>query len=280
MKSDEHCNNSDACGECDEITFLSRKILDLNKKLVESEGAKSRFLSLVANELNNPMTVLLGLLPHLKPVDDPGKIEIFRLIHEEALTLEFRIQNVIAAAEIESGSFDITRATVNLEKILNEAIGELEYVTEAKKNLFTVTNDIDFSVVTDPKKLHLIFKNLIANASAHSVEHGRIEIVLSALEGGRWRCSIRNYGKAPKVEYKPQIFTRFAEGPEGEHGFGLGLSVVREYVQALGGVVEYEVENGSVVFVMEFEAGTEGSACNAVGSDEFLFESFDDAVEF
>jgi signal transduction histidine kinase len=74
--------------EAKEIVFLSNKLLDMNKRLIESEKAKSRFLSLVANELNNPMTALLGLIPHLKP-DHPEENDIFSLAHQEALLLNF-----------------------------------------------------------------------------------------------------------------------------------------------------------------------------------------------
>lgn len=77
----------------DEITFLSRKILDLNKQLIESEKAKSRFLSLIANELNNPMTGLLGMIPHLAPPVGDVREAIFDLAHEEALLLDSRIQD-------------------------------------------------------------------------------------------------------------------------------------------------------------------------------------------
>jgi signal transduction histidine kinase len=87
----------------DEVTFLSRKILDLNKQLIESEKAKSRFLSLIASELNNPMTALLGIIPHLIPPSGDPREAVFELLHEEALLLDSRIQNLVAASEIEGG---------------------------------------------------------------------------------------------------------------------------------------------------------------------------------
>ncbi|MDD3598480.1 HAMP domain-containing sensor histidine kinase, partial [Sulfuricurvum sp.] len=199
----------------EEIDFLSRKILDLNKQLIESEKAKSRFLSLVTSELNDPMTALLGLLPRLAPPEGDEKYKIFEMVHSEALTLELRIQNLVSAAEIESGEIDISYAGVSIPEIVKEVLTTLKYLIRTKKIEIVVKDTVEEKIVTDPRKLYIILTNLVANACMYGIEEGTVEIGFD-IENSSIRIWVKNQGEGPKVQFKPQVFTRFAKGPEGE----------------------------------------------------------------
>lgn len=262
----------------DEVTFLSRKILDLNKQLIESEKAKSRFLSLIANALNNPMTVLLGIIPKLAPPSGDPREAIFGLAHEELLLLDFRVQNLVMAAEIESGSVSISNASVDINELLQEVLEALKYSIKARNMTIVVNCSVNDRVVTDPQKLHIILINLVANACDYGIEGSSINIEV-VLVDSEISISVKNQGHEPDVEYTAQLFTRFAEGPEGKHGLGLGLSVVRELTQWLGGHVDYIAEDSTVKFTVTLPVGECLSNSEACGSNEFLFDSFDDAIE-
>jgi signal transduction histidine kinase len=264
--------------EQEEIVFLSHKILDLNKKLVESEKAKSRFLSLVAEELNNPMTALLGLVPHLKPLIDETKSDIYALVCKELSLLDFRIQNLVSAAEIESGKIDISFALLHPETIIKEIIEDLQYTINEKNTLISIHNTLENQVISDPRKLYLILKNLIANACTYGLMNGMIDIEL-AQKSSLLVMTINNQGHGPNVEFKPQIFTRFSDGTHGEHGLGIGLSIVRELCERLGGVIDYDVSSEWVTFSVTLPIKTVEADSIACGSNEFLFDSFDDAIE-
>lgn len=258
--------------ETKEIVYLSHKILELNKKLIESEKAKSRFLSLVANELNNPMTALLGLIPHLKPSEEERN-KVFSLVHKEALHLDFRVQNLVAAAEIESGKIDLSYASVDPVEIVKEAVEDLKYLIKEKNVIISIHNTISGAIVTDPRKLHLILKNLIANGCTYGRANGIVDIAISE-ESSVLKIAVNNEGSGPNVECKPQVFTRFAEGPEGEHGLGIGLSVVRGLCEQFEGSVDYG-ENGEwVTFTVTLSLSAEDTY-----GDPFLFESSNDIIE-
>ena len=264
---------------CDEVAFLSRKILELNKQLIESEKAKSRFLSLVASELNNPMTALLGLIPHLGAKQrSEEETAICKTVHAEALMLDFRIQNIVAAAQIESGETTLSSASTDLGSVAYEAIEALKYPLDAKKIIVSVNNDVGHPVVTDPSKLYLILKNLIANGCAYGIAEGLIDVAIRA-EDSSVVFDVTNRGEGPDVEFKPQVFTRFAEGPGGMHGLGLGLSIVRHFCELMDGNVDYTVGEGTVTFTVTLPMGTATADSTACGSNEFLFESFDGALE-
>lgn len=262
----------------DEITFLSRKILDLNKQLIESEKAKSRFLSLIANELNNPMTALLGMIPHLAPPAGDAREAIFDLAHEEALLLDSRIQNLVAASEIESGNMDTTYALVDPKVLIKEALESFKYRLKTKNITVKVESTLEVKIVSDPRKLYLILKNILANA-CHYGDAGEIVNVDITQNDSNLIIAVKNKGTLPHVEYKPQIFTRFANGPQGDHGLGLGLSIARELCERLGGTIDYDSQDSTVTFTMIFPLQSTLPDSNACGSNEFLFESFDDAIE-
>lgn len=261
-----------------ELEFLSKKILELNKKLIESERAKSNFLSLVANKLNNPMTALLGIIPHLKIVETKENKELYELVFKEVLSLDFRVQNLVMASEIESGSIDISYALADPIDIVNEAIESLKYLIKEKNDTIAINNSISKKVVTDPKKLHSIVKNLISNACRYGLENSPIDIDLE-LKESLFIIKVKNRGNAPSVKYKPEIFTRFAKDASGNHGLGIGLGVVREICERLGGEIDYEAKDGYVTFIVKLPFDEKMIDSKAYGSNEFLFDSFDNAIE-
>lgn len=264
--------------ENEEVAFLSRKILDLNKQLIDSEKAKSRFLSLVANSLINPISVLLSMIPHLAPQNDERREKIYATVHEQALVLDFRIQNLLAAAEIENGQVDLSYALIDPIELVNEAISSLKYAISEKNIQLNIENTLEHKIVSDPQKLYIIIRNLIDNGCSFGIENGVIDVTIGQTDS-KLVIAVKNQGEGPKVEYKPQVFTRFAHGPEGYHGLGLGLSIVRDLCELMDGTIDYDADGSTVTFTVILPLETTLKNSEACGSNEFLFESFDDAIE-
>lgn len=261
-----------------ELAFLSKKILDLNEQLIQSENVKSKFLSLVANKLYNPMTVLLGLTPHLKIQTDEKNEEIFSMISKELLDLDFKINNLVVAAEIEGGNINISHSTLDPQEVLNEVIKSLRYIIEEKNIEIKIINTLKEKIVSDPQKIYIIMKNIIYNACIYGMEKGVIEISLSKKDS-IFTLSVKNQGEGPKTKYKPEVFTRFSNTANHEHGLGIGLSIVREICQCLGGNIDYVVEDGYVIFTASLLHDSCDIDSEAYGSNEFLFDSFENAIE-
>lgn len=264
--------------ENEEFAFLNRKIIELNKQLIESEKVKTRFMSLIASELNNPMTALLGMIPHLAPLEGDPKEDIYELVHEEALLLDSRIQNLVAASEIESGVMDVTYALVNPKILIEEAVEGFKYKLRHKNIIVNVESTLTEKIVSDPKKLYLILKNIIANACDYGNPDSIVDIKIDQIDS-LVTISIKNQGHGPNVKYKAQVFTRFVPGMEGTHGLGLGLSIARELCGLMDGDIDYEVDANSVTFMVKLPLQKVQADSEACGSNEFLFESFDDAIE-
>lgn len=252
-----------------EVRFLSKKILELNKKLLDSKRAETLFLSLVANNFNDPMTAILGMLPHLKIQNDDKNEKIFSTICQEALNLDFKIQNLITVAEIESGNIESSNSLTDIKNIVDEAIKSLRYLIKEKNIKVEINNLVENKIVTDSKKVYTILKNLIANGCMYSPDDEVVIIELS-VENSVLKIVVKNRGEGPKVNYKVEVFTRFSQKIDSSHGLGLGLSIVRELCESLYGSVDYSVENGFVTFEVKLPLSEK---------NESLFDSFDDAIE-
>ncbi len=261
-----------------EVEFLSKKILELNKKLIDSQRAKTLFLSLVANKLNDPMTAVLGMLPHLKIQDTYENEKVFSTICQEASDLDFKIQNLITVAEIESGNVDDSHALIDMKEIIEEAVKSLKYVIKEKSIKLNIKNSVEKKIVTDPKKIYIIIKNLLSNACIHCPQNGIVDIILS-IEESILTLLIKNESSEPKLKEIPEIFTRFSEKIDSHHGLGIGLSIVRELCEGLDGSVEYDIDNNFVTFKIKLPLDDAIQDFQAYGSNEFLFDSFDDAIE-
>lgn len=262
----------------EEIGFLSKKILELNKKLAESEGAKSKFLSLVANELNNPITVILGMIRHLKIVESEENKKTFELICEEVLNLDFRIQNLMSAAEIENGLVDVSHELVHLEELCNEVCDTLRYLIAEKEVRIVLAQRVEKPIVVDSKKVFIILRNLLSNAVLYGNQNGKIELTTS-LEGEFLVMQVKNEGEGPDIDYKPQVFTRFAQAPKASGGLGIGLSIVRELALFFGGNIDYEVSQGAVVFTVRILLEKVPEDSLACGSNEFFFDTLENTIE-
>lgn len=253
-----------------EVEFLSKKVLDLNQKLLESERAKSRFLSLIASELNNPMTALVGILPHLKIEQK----EIYELLIKETMNLDFKIQNLVTAAEIESGSIDISHASFKPHDIFKDIVESLKYEAKERDISISLNDAVKSSLVSDPKMVGIIVRNLLHNACRYGSYGSMVEISFQK-RGDSFIIEVSNEGQMPALASKQQIFNRFGDMKGGEHGLG----IVKELCGYLDGSIDYESEEGSVLFRVILPCDKSSKESDAIGSNEFLFDSFDDTIE-
>lgn len=253
----------------EEIEFLNKKISKLNDDIIESQKTKTTFISLVANQLNNPMTVILGLLPNLEILESQKNRQIFEFIYEEVLNLDFKIQNLLSVTKIESAEVEHSTSLVNIQDTIDDVLNTLKYSAKSKNIEITVKNDINKKLSINAKKLFIILRNLISNAILHGFENSQI-IVASHLNGSVLYISVQNQGELPKLEYKEEIFTRFNNVIDQEHGLGIGLSVVRGLLLTQDGSIDYSSQNSTIIF----------SVTIPIKSNEFTFESKDSFIEF
>ena len=228
-----------------DMKVMNEKIERLNIKLAESERMKSNFLSNIRNEINNPLTSILGLARELT---GPGKDEARRqvtasLIYTEAFELDFQLSNIFMAAELEAGEAKLSAAQIGLDTIVSRLVSAFSHKAREKKITVEVLGlrgmqEEKVLFITDPEKFRLMAANLLANAIEFTPEGKRVTLEVR-LEDKMLHLTVRDQGNGiPEVERK-RLFERFHQLDQGStkkhRGHGLGLSITKALAQVLGG---------------------------------------------
>jgi signal transduction histidine kinase len=220
---------------------LEEEIRILSSKLREAEQGKSDFLSNVRNEINNPLTSILGLTARMMELGTDEKIsKLSRLVHQEVFELDYQMRNILAASEVEAGEVNLMPSQVDIAELVNAQILYLQPRTKSNNITIQFINEIqpDKLFFTDPSLLQIIIVNLLANAVEFSQKNSKT-IIKSKIEDGSLYLFVQDFGSGIDSSKQSRIFERFHQldtGSTKEHrGQGLGLAIVVEFVSMLGG---------------------------------------------
>jgi signal transduction histidine kinase len=219
-----------------------------NNKLKESEKFKTQFLSNIRNEINNPMSSILGLSKEI--LVNPKKSSDFaEMIFTEASSLNFQLQNIIVAAEIEAGQIFPQYTKFDMTGLVKDVIKSYEhlYVKKDIEVKFRSKIDAPLTFLADYKKSELIIGNVLENSIKYS--DSKSEIIINLIRRNESLVlEIIDFGNGMEKTQLKNIFDRFIQLDTGVTknylGHGLGLSVVGALTDVLGWGVEVETEIG------------------------------------
>ena len=237
------------------------------KKAEEATKAKSLFLANMSHEIRTPLNGILGFLEILKTTElTPEQEEYVNTIAQSARNLLQIVNNILDVSKIESNK-------VTLEIIDFKAVDEFENTLEifatpaAQKNIQYVAKispNIPTALKGDILKIKEILTNLINNAIKFTHENGLIsvKILLEGIENNKAKIyfEVKDTGIGMSEEQKEKIFEAFAQADESVTrkygGTGLGLTIVKSYLEMMGShiEVESEINKGSrFYFTIEFD---------------------------
>jgi len=235
-----------------EKEFL-REIEKLSSQLIEAERGRSLFLSHVLNEINNPLTSILGLTKSIMHAayENPELVhKQASLAYEEAFELDFQMRNIFAAAKIETGDIQIRPSAINFNKMVDNLIQDLQFKLNRKKlTINRITENFDGQFIyTDPAIVYTILSNLLGNAIEYSYQAGTVTIE-TILSSNRLFISIQDEGPGISEHDQNIIFKRFKQLDSGTHklhrGTGLGLSIAKGYAELLQGELKLKSALGT-----------------------------------
>lgn len=239
-------------------TILSHRVrymLRASQAFEEAKKAsqlKSEFLGAMSHELRTPLNIILG---YAEMLNDPvygaltGKQADFLCrIDRNTRELVTLINETLTMSRLETGRLLMNLQAVNLETLLTEVKAEMQDMGE-KSTLqlqWRVTPGLPPMVVTDPFKLKIVLKNLIANAIKFTPE-GSVTVEAGPLRDGvEIRVTDTGIGIAPDdlaLIFEP--FHRAAQTERSNYGgVGLGLYIVRRILELIGGTVTAESRVG------------------------------------
>ena len=269
-----------------EMEFMTKKLLELNEKNKQAQEVKSKFLSLIKNEFNNPMSSLLNLVNMmLKKTDDPKILELSNMMSMELTKLDFSLKNIFSASEIEAGEIANDYSTVDIKDLVDEIINYFSYLIEDKSLHVKYISNCDEKIISDTQKLDIILLNLISNACEYSYENSQINITIDC-DTTNYIITVEDSGEGVAHDHAKDIYNRFSHFESGQTrrtaGLGLGLSVTRGMAEALEGSIDNITKDGKTIFLVTLPKINEEQVelSQGLGSNEFIFDDADGMVEF
>ncbi|MBF0446972.1 MAG: HAMP domain-containing histidine kinase [Magnetococcales bacterium] len=266
-----------------DVKMVTNKLEEVNKKLQASEQIKSNFVSHMKNEINNPLTSILGLTSQLKEgnLDKETIQSVATMIHAEAFSLDFQLRNIFAAAELEAGETDLQISMVDINGLISDSIDTFLHLINENQLIANCQIESEegsqLLFKSDANKLSLIFNNLLSNAIEFNRAGGQINILAKIIEN-RLTIAVTDTGPGIKSDAMQTIFDRFTQldsGARKSHkGHGLGLSITQAIVELMEGevIADSQLEEGSTftVILPEMEMDADADAFSVDGNDFFF----------
>ena len=232
---------------------IQAQILELNALNLE----KNEMIGIIAHDLKNPLTTSLsvsGLLSGEKTTENQG--EYLRLLNKSLNRMNELVSKILEIKVLGSSSFKMNYSHVDLKQVVEQVISALKIHSENKK--IQIVAELDEVVASLDRSLILqIIDNLLSNAIKFSNHHTKVRVSLKD-ENQAIHIEIEDEGPGIMEEDKPKLFKKFqklhARPTDGESSTGLGLSIVKKYVEAMNGRVWCESEFGKGArFIVEFK---------------------------
>jgi NtrC-family two-component system sensor histidine kinase KinB len=228
------------------ITLVLKDVTSIRK----TDGIKSDVISTVSHELKTPLTSVrlathVLLSEKLGPLT-PKQMEMLAAAREDSDRLYRIIENLLDISRIEAGRSELELIPVNPEQIILDAVEKMRasYLAKGTELTTDVPGDIP-PVLADTFRLESVFANLLNNALKNTPPGGRVTVSARA-EGVLVHFAVEDTGSGIPEEYLPHVFEKFfhVPGHGQERGSGLGLSIVKEIIEAHGGKVGVSSEPG------------------------------------
>lgn len=206
---------------------LNEKLSDTNQKLIRLDQFKKRTIGMIAHDIKNPLNSILGLSTSLPGIYNSGR---------RILTM---INNMLDIQRFEDAHLQLEIESVNLDHLVNEALGQLDFQI-SEKNVLIETNTPSFTLRVDMDITVRILVNMLSNAIKFSPLNSRIQI--NALEHGEFvKISVSNEGSGVQVEEADHLFELYGQGERPSvnnvKSYGMGLAFCKLAVEAHRGTI-------------------------------------------
>jgi two-component system phosphate regulon sensor histidine kinase PhoR len=221
----------------------------------EIEQMKDDFVSTVSHELRTPLFSIKGFVDLILKgkVPDPAvQREFLSRVLEQANHLSAIVSDLLDAARLESGRFELRRTSVDLRQVIRDAITSVEALARDRGVDITWNPPAELpSAFGDARRLEQVVTNLLSNACRFSNGGSRVEVTCE-VEGDHITVRVADEGIGIPPEAIPHLFDKFYQVDSSltrrAGGTGLGLYITRNIVEAHGGrvTVQSQVGKGSV----------------------------------
>ena len=227
-------------------------------KLKNLEKMRGDFIGNVSHELRTPISVIKANSETLLAsnlIKDKNAIDFTKAIQSQSERMATIVNELLSISSMESGDYPISLDKLNIKKIVDSALKELEPMTKDKD--IKLVNQLDScpSVVGDESAMKIIISNYINNAIKHSPKNSSVIIDCEKIDKDFCRIQVRDSGSGIAKKYRERVFERFFRVDKGRSkkigGTGLGLSISKNLALMMGYSVGVESNEpkGSIFYI-------------------------------
>ena len=241
-----------------EVQEANRLLQKANGELLEANELKRAFIRVASHELRTPLTVVMGLSELARDrstITGPEK-GWFEQIHRSSQRLNQRVDQMVTLMQTEHFERPLVRQYVPFADLANRAAQEaLTFASQRKQNLIADIPDDLGTIFVEPEKIQDAIVQLLMNAIKFTPDGGTIELSAARL-GDFAEIRVKDDGQGISAESLPHIFDPFFTKFDVSHhrsgtyefntsGLGLGLPVVKAFIEMHGGSVSVESKPGA-----------------------------------
>ncbi len=240
----------------DEVGQLGLAFNRMAESLEQLEQLRKNMVTDVAHELRTPLTNLRGYLEGLSDEVVPPSQKTFRMLESEILRLVHLVDDLQQLTKAEAAQAFLQRRELSVVNLIEQLRTLFAHRFQAKNiKLQVAIEPPELTVVADLDKLLQALRNLLENAWRYSPEGGQVSIIGRRLDN-QVEIAIANTGEGIAAEDLPFIFERFFRADRSrsreQGGAGIGLSIVKQLVEAHGGTVGAKSSDGQTRIWLQF----------------------------
>ena len=248
----------------DKLEEQRDQLIQLSHQLEEATHAKLVFFTNISHDFRTPLTLVADPVEHLlaDKTLNGDQHRMLMLIQRNVNILLRLVNQILDFRKYENGMMEYTPVPVDILSSF-EGWNESFLAAARKKHIhfsFDKMADTDYHTLADVEKLERIYFNLLSNAFKFTPENGKVTVRLSPLtkEDGRWiRFTVANTGSMISVEHIRNIFDRFYRIDMHHAGSGIGLALVKAFVELHKGTISVESdEKQGTIFTVDLPMQT------------------------
>lgn len=231
-----------------ELGEKNEELKRLNEEVLELTHSRLVFFTNISHELRTPLTLIADPVEML--LEDTGikgkSRELLKMVQRSALALQQLVSNILDFRKIQNGKMELKLYRFDIVKTLTMWVGDFQLTAERKQiRLHLDVDDLKGSheMIADQEKISRIVFNLLSNALKYTPAGGEIFVSLKD-EGANLRLDVRDTGKGISQDEADKIFERFFQAKGAASGTGIGLALVKSFVELHHGEARVESEPG------------------------------------
>lgn len=244
----------------EQLEASRREVMKALERERELNRMKSRFVSTASHEFRTPLGTILSsaalISRYTTTEEDEKRLKHINRIKSSVNQLTELLNDFLSLEKLEEGAVRSRPELLELCAFVHEVIDEVKPLSKEGQEIVCLNppDQVDTNAKLDRQLLKIVVSNLLSNAIKYSPPNGQITLSLHRDEQSIV-LSVRDQGIGIPDEDKPFLFERFfrANNASNIQGTGLGLNIVKRYVELMGGDIEFESElNKGTVFRVRF----------------------------